>query len=138
MISNIRMAGIDPELEAFIPLFPRDDLTDPVAARKALAGLAAAAPVPGTAGMEIEDRTVPADPDVPVRIYRPHRAQGAIVQLHGGGFVMGDLDTRRRPGADRGRRSRRRRGPGGRGGVAGPRRAWAADPLPAAQPARAR
>jgi acetyl esterase/lipase len=43
--------------------------------------------------MEIEDRTVPADPDVPVRIYRPHRAQGAIVWLHGGGFVMGDLDT---------------------------------------------
>ena len=43
--------------------------------------------------MEIEDRTVPADPDVPVRIYRPHRAQGAIVWLHGGGFVMGDLET---------------------------------------------
>ena len=43
--------------------------------------------------MEIEDRTVPADPDVPVRIYRPHQAQGAIVWLHGGGFVMGDLET---------------------------------------------
>ena len=43
--------------------------------------------------MEIEDRTVPADPDVPVRIYRPHRAQGAIIWLHGGGFVMGDLET---------------------------------------------
>jgi acetyl esterase/lipase len=43
--------------------------------------------------MEIEDRTVPADPDVPVRLYRPHRAQGAIVWLHGGGFVMGDLET---------------------------------------------
>ena len=36
---------------------------------------------------------MPADPDVPVRIYRPHGAQGAIVWLHGGGFVMGDLDT---------------------------------------------
>lgn len=43
--------------------------------------------------MAIEDRTVPADPDVPVRIYRPQRAQGAIVWLHGGGFVMGDLET---------------------------------------------
>ena len=43
--------------------------------------------------MEIEDRTVPADPDVPVRIYRPQRAQGAIIWLHGGGFVMGDLET---------------------------------------------
>jgi acetyl esterase len=28
-----------------------------------------------------------------VRIYRPHQAQGAIVWLHGGGWVMGDLDT---------------------------------------------
>jgi acetyl esterase len=93
MTSTVKMARIDPELEAFIPLFPRDDLTDPVTARKTLAGLAAAAPAPDTTGMEIEDRTVPADPEVPVRIYRPHRAHGAIVWLHGGGFVMGDLDT---------------------------------------------
>jgi len=85
--------SLDPELEAFIPLFPRDDLSDPVTARKTLVELAAAAPAPDTTGMEIEDRTVPADPDVPVRIYRPRRAQGAIVWLHGGGFVMGDLDT---------------------------------------------
>ncbi|MEU3166481.1 alpha/beta hydrolase [Streptosporangium sp. NPDC006930] len=28
-----------------------------------------------------------------MRIYRPSRAQGAIVWMHGGGFVMGDLDT---------------------------------------------
>ena len=88
------MAVMDPELEAFIPLFPPADLTDPVTARKNLAELCRrAAPTPDTADMEIEDRTVPADPDVPVRIYRPHRAQGAIVWLHGGGFVMGDLET---------------------------------------------
>lgn len=93
MTSNARMTRIDPELEAFTPLFPPADLTDPVTARKNLAELAAAAPAPDTMGMEIEDRTVPADPDVPVRIYRPHRAQGAIVWLHGGGFVMGDLET---------------------------------------------
>jgi acetyl esterase/lipase len=44
--------------------------------------------------MEVEDRTVSAEPDVPVRIYRPRQAQGgAIVWLHGGGWVMGDLDT---------------------------------------------
>jgi acetyl esterase/lipase len=92
-VATVTMVGMDPELEAFIPLFPRADLTDPVTARKNLAELAAGAPVPDTAGMEIEDHTVPADPDVAVRIYRPHRAQGAIVWLHGGGFVMGDLDT---------------------------------------------
>ncbi len=93
MTSNVRTARIDPELEAFIPLFPPADLADPVTARRNLAELAAAAPAPGITGMEIEDRVVPGDPDVPVRIYRPHRAQGAIVWLHGGGFVMGDLET---------------------------------------------
>ena len=50
-------------------------------------------PALDTTGMEIEDRTVAADPEVAVRIYRPHPAQGAIVWLHGGGFVMGDTDT---------------------------------------------
>jgi acetyl esterase len=92
MSSNVKIR-IDRELEAFIPSFPPADLTDPITARKNLAELAAAAAAPDTADMEIEDRTVPADPDVPVRIYRPHRAQGAIVWLHGGGFVMGDLET---------------------------------------------
>jgi acetyl esterase len=91
--SAVRMVDMDPELEAFIPLFPRADLTDPVTARKNFADLATAVPAPDTADMEIDDRTVPADPDVPVRIYRPHLAQGAIVWLHGGGFVMGDLNT---------------------------------------------
>lgn len=93
MTGNLTTARIDAELAPFIPLFPPADLDNPVTARKKLAELAAAAAVPDTAAMEIEDRTAPADPDVPVRIYRPHRAQGAIVWLHGGGFVMGDLDT---------------------------------------------
>src|SRR5262249_2561664 len=92
-MQTARIAVMDPELEAFIPLFPQADLTDPANARKDLAALAATAPAPDTANMAIEDRTVPAEPDVPVRIYRPHGAQGAIVWLHGGGFVMGDLDT---------------------------------------------
>jgi acetyl esterase len=93
MSIEVSLASIDPELEAFIPLFPPADLTDPVTARKNLAELIGAAPTPDTTHCEIEDRTVPGDPDVPVRIYRPQRAQGAIVWLHGGGFVMGDLET---------------------------------------------
>ncbi|GAA2654909.1 alpha/beta hydrolase [Streptomyces vastus] len=87
------MAGMDPELEAFVPLFPKADLNDPATARKDLAELAGAAPPPDFMELEIEDRTVPAHPDVPVRIYRPRQAQGAVVWLHGGGFVMGDLNT---------------------------------------------
>ncbi|WP_404954271.1 alpha/beta hydrolase [Streptomyces sp. 147326] len=84
---------MDPELEAFIPLLAPLDLSDPVAARKNFAERAAAAPAPDTSNMEVEDRTVSADPDVPVRIYRPSQAQGAVVWLHGGGGVFGDLDT---------------------------------------------
>ncbi|ADI03902.1 putative esterase [Streptomyces bingchenggensis BCW-1] len=84
---------MDPELEAFIPLLPHIDMNDPVTARKNFAERAAARPAPDTANMEVEDRTVSADPDVAVRVYRPHQAQGAIVWLHGGGLVMGDLDT---------------------------------------------
>jgi acetyl esterase/lipase len=93
MTSNVGLAGIDPALEAFIPLFPPADLSDPVTARKNIADLAASAPAQDTTGMEITDCTVSADPDVAVRIYRPHQAQGAVVWLHGGGFVMGDLET---------------------------------------------
>ncbi|MEV0714466.1 alpha/beta hydrolase [Asanoa sp. NPDC050611] len=84
---------MDPELEAFIPLFPKADLRDPVTSRTYLAGLAAAVPTPDIADLTVEDHTVPADPDVPVRVYRPRDAQGAVVWLHGGGFVMGNLDT---------------------------------------------
>lgn len=93
MTTSARTRSIDPELESSIRLFPHDDLSDPAAARKSLAELAAAAPVPDAAGMTIEDCEIAADEDVPVRTYRPHRPHGAIVWLHGGGFVMGDLET---------------------------------------------
>ncbi|MEU7511649.1 alpha/beta hydrolase [Streptomyces sp. NPDC042898] len=86
---------MDPELEAFIPFLPLMDMSDPVAGRKEFAARAAAAPAPDTSGMEVEDHAVsrPAGPDVPVRVYRPHGARGAIVWTHGGGGVFGDLDT---------------------------------------------
>jgi acetyl esterase/lipase len=87
------MGGVNPELEAFVPFFPRADLTDPVSARAGLQALAASAPAPDVSTMDVGDRTVPADPDVPVRIYRPRAAQGAVIGLHGGGWVMGDVDT---------------------------------------------
>ncbi|MFE0644885.1 alpha/beta hydrolase [Streptomyces sp. NPDC058877] len=84
---------MDPELEAFIPFFPQTDLSDPVSARGRFAGLAAAVPVPDAPEVAVEDRVVPAGPGVPVRIYRPCRAEGAVVWLHGGGYVMGDVNT---------------------------------------------
>ncbi|MFE1362505.1 alpha/beta hydrolase [Streptomyces harbinensis] len=84
---------MDPELEAFVHLLPRADLSDPAAARAGYARGAAAAPAPSTAGLTIESRTAPAAPEVPVRVHRPADACGALVWLHGGGWVMGDLET---------------------------------------------
>ena len=84
---------MDPELAPFLPLFPAADLADPATTREKLAGLSRGASAVDEAALTIEDRTVPADPDVTVRIYRPQSAQGAIVWMHGGGFVMGDLET---------------------------------------------
>ncbi|WP_424887002.1 alpha/beta hydrolase [Streptomyces sp. XH2] len=84
---------MDPELEAFIPLLPKVDMTDVAGTRRNFDELAATRPAPDTSGLEIEDRTVPAEPGVPVRIYRPQRARGAVVWLHGGGFVFGGLDA---------------------------------------------
>jgi acetyl esterase/lipase len=93
MNSKPTAISLDPELEPFVSMFPKADLNDPVAARKTLAELSAKAPPLDTKEIAIEDRLVPADPDVPVRIYRPRDAHGAIVWLHGGGFVMGGLDV---------------------------------------------
>ncbi len=93
MSTSATTARMDPELEPFIPLFPPAELADPAAARKSLAQLAAAAPPADATGIDIDDVAVPADPDVPVRIYRPGQAHRAIVWLHGGGFVMGDVET---------------------------------------------
>jgi acetyl esterase len=84
---------LDPQLEAFLPLLPKEDLSNPVADRKDSIARAAARPPLDTGDIEIEDRTVPADPDVAVRVYRPRDAQGAVVWLHGGGYVVGNLDT---------------------------------------------
>jgi acetyl esterase/lipase len=92
-MNSTTVARVDRELEPFISMFPPAALDDPIAARKRLAELSARAPAPDVQGMQIDDRTVPAHPDVPVRIYRPHGAQGAIVWLHGGGFVMGGVDV---------------------------------------------
>jgi acetyl esterase len=52
-------------------------------------------PVPTAVG-GVEDRTIAGpDEDIPLRIYRPERksATGALVYFHGGGWVIGDLDS---------------------------------------------
>lgn len=47
-------------------------------------------------GVRHEDAVVPGETPVPVRIFRPAAATGdepCVVYLHGGGWVLGDLDT---------------------------------------------
>ncbi|CCH30344.1 hypothetical protein BN6_30370 [Saccharothrix espanaensis DSM 44229] len=67
--------------------------TRPAGAVQAQPGRSPRAARPDSADLAVEDRLVPGTPDVSVRIYRPRDAQDALVWLHGGGFVMGDLDT---------------------------------------------
>jgi acetyl esterase len=49
---------------------------------------------PGEPVAEVVDERVPAPGgDVPVRTYRPEGARGAVAYLHGGGWMMGTLDS---------------------------------------------
>lgn len=93
---------IDPELREVLPLLAGagGDLNDPVAARRWLREMVGAArpEVPGADRVEVMDVQVPGigtSPAVPVRAFRPKGATGpqpAILWIHGGGFVVGDID----------------------------------------------
>ncbi len=92
---------IDPELQPFLEFLPAIDLEDPVAARAGFAAMLAAMDmtIPGGEGLDIEDRMIPGfdgGPDVSVRLYRPRQAASpmpAVVHIHGGGFVVGNVET---------------------------------------------
>jgi len=94
---------IDPEsrepLEQLLTIFPGgfNAIPDIVARREAVAGLLAAmvADLPPNTAVTTEDRVVPGDPDVAVRIYRPAGASGAlpgVFYIHGGGMILGGID----------------------------------------------
>ncbi len=89
--------AFDPELAAVVPMLPQVDLTDLPTARAQLSEMLGAFATPDPTGVQVEDITVPGPdgaPDVPLRIYRPDRvaAPAAIYDVHGGGFIIGDLD----------------------------------------------
>ena len=90
----------DPELLDVIALLPTVvEWGPPESMGEARAAQAQWAPVvEPRADVVREDRTIPGrpgDPDVEVRIYRPASpsptALPAVLEIHGGGFVMGDL-----------------------------------------------
>jgi acetyl esterase/lipase len=90
--------AFDPELAAVIPMLPPTNMTDPSAAREQIAAmLAERITVDDSAGVTVREELVPGPegaPDVRVRIYTPERiaAPAAIFDVHGGGFVVGNLD----------------------------------------------
>jgi acetyl esterase len=95
------MPTIDPELADIVELIPNSDISDPVAARASFESMIAtlASEIPRIETLEITDRLVPGwegDPDVPVRVYQPLERTGAgpgIVMIHGGGFIVGSVET---------------------------------------------
>jgi acetyl esterase len=86
LVDNRKAAGI-PEYASL----------DPQGARALMAAVMAAAP-PATDLPElasVSDTTIPGPHGpIPVRHFRPHgAAKGTIVYFHGGGWVLGDIDT---------------------------------------------
>ena len=93
--------AFDPELLPLVEMLTPGDFRDVAASRAGLAALIA--PMNAhvdTSGTTIEDREVPGrdgDPPVPVRVYTPSGAapaggRPALLDIHGGGFVVGDMD----------------------------------------------
>jgi acetyl esterase len=91
---------LDPQAQAVLAQIPV--LTDevvlalaPPLLRQAMAAMPGSAG-PGEAVARVENRTIPGPAgEIPVRIYAasPQRGLPALVYFHGGGFVIGSLDT---------------------------------------------
>ncbi|GAB3678659.1 alpha/beta hydrolase [Saccharopolyspora tripterygii] len=86
----------DPELAAALPARPDLHIHDLYGARRRMAELAARAAPVDTSGVVISEHEVPGVDGVAVRVFRPSGAPDplpAALLLHGGGFVMGGLDS---------------------------------------------
>jgi acetyl esterase/lipase len=94
--------AIDPELLPWLDMLPGvvlEDYDALLAARAGQAQLSDVMPSYEPANpIDVRDTTVPGPsdaPDVPVRIYTPANLEAPVpglVYIHGGGFVLGDLD----------------------------------------------
>ena len=92
----------DPELLPLLELLPDPglDISDPVQSRLGFTEMIAALNAElDQSGVAVEDREIPGPegaPGVTVRIYRPEGLVGAgpgLLHIHGGGFVIGDLES---------------------------------------------
>ena len=92
--------AFDPELVPILEFLPTTSLEDPVATRAEFDAMIAQLNAElDDSGVRIENRTIPGAPGAPevaVRIYTPQDLPGTVpglLYLHGGGFVIGNLDT---------------------------------------------
>ncbi len=79
---------IDPDVAAALPQTPTELELHEIPAYRAAQSFPE---VPESEAVEQFDRVVPADPEVTVRVYRPHGATGlpGIFWIHGGGMIRG-------------------------------------------------
>ncbi|MFK8019833.1 MAG: alpha/beta hydrolase [Pseudomonadales bacterium] len=101
--------NFDPEFDrSFIGALPLSSLEDVDAAREGIKSMLGMMNADlDTSRLNIEDRPIPGlngSPDIVVRIYQAKKGKedhkvaageltGAVLYLHGGGFVVGDIDT---------------------------------------------
>lgn len=89
----------DADLVEAIPSFDVFDLTDPQATREKLIAASAGRPAPDATGVDVTDREIPGladNPKVAVRIYRPAGVDEnlpVVLNIHGGGFVIGRIEV---------------------------------------------
>lgn len=91
--------AIDPELAPWVAMLPSVGYADVAATRAEFGELCAQRPAcePGRP-VDIRDKSIPGPlsaPEIPVRIYRPAQQDGelaALLYVHGGGFILGDLE----------------------------------------------
>ncbi|CAN5664592.1 alpha/beta hydrolase [soil metagenome] len=91
--------AFDPEFAELLPMFPSGTLDDVHEARAGLESVLSMLNADvDTTGVDIDDRVIPGPPgapDVTVRVYRPTAAStgSGLVYIHGGGFVLGSIDS---------------------------------------------
>ena len=93
--------AFDPELAAIVEMLPPSDFSDVQRSRAGLAALLGTMNANvDTTDLTIEDYEIPGPdggPPVPVRVYTPTstaptNGRPALLDIHGGGFVVGDID----------------------------------------------
>lgn len=88
----------DPDLAEWAARLPAANYARPALARAQMAEVfAARPPLPVPADIRVSDQTIAVDDaqPVPVRLYEPLAREGtraALLYIHGGGFVLGDLE----------------------------------------------